>query len=91
MIQSRQSLHKSRREPVPFRLILLAVDLLSAVAVGAIRTHVSFHIGNVVEFGYVAVFLHVGACVFGHCREKVLDDFVWNKRVAEVEFCDVWL
>lgn len=72
--------------------VLLAVDLrLGNGAVGAVGAHVSLHVGDVVEFGYVAVFCHVRAFVLGHGGKEVVDDFVWDEGVAEVEFGDVWL
>jgi hypothetical protein len=66
--------------------ILSAIDLAVAFA-----AHVSFHIGDVVELGGVAVFLHVWAFVLRHGGDEVLDDFVGDERVAEVELCDIWL
>jgi hypothetical protein len=62
--------------------ILSAIDLTVTVTGGP--AHVSLHIGDVVEFGYVAVFLHVGALVRGHGGDEVFDDFVGDEGVAEV-------
>ena len=53
--------------------------------------HVALHVGDVVELGDVAVFLHVRAFVLGHAGDEVVDDFVGDEGVAEVELCDVWL
>jgi hypothetical protein len=88
-----QSLHKSGRKKLPLRQqrILLAVNLLNRTTIRSFLTHIPLHIGDVVEFGDVAVFLHVWAFVFGHGGEEVFDDFVWDERVAEVEFCYVGL
>lgn len=71
--------------------ILLAVDLCCAVAVAAIGTHVPLHVGDVVKLGYVAVFLHVWAFVLGHSGEEILNDFVGDKRMSQIELCDIWL
>jgi len=66
--------------------VLSTIDLAISVA-----AHVSLHVGDIVKFGYVAVVLHVWAFVFGHGGEQIVDDFVRDERVTEVEFCDVWL
>lgn len=55
--------------------ILSPIDL----AVPSVAAHVSLHIGDVVELGDVAVFLHVGSFVFRHGGDEVFDDFVGDK------------
>ena len=72
--------------------VLLAVDLrLGSGAVGAVGAHVPLHVCDVVEFGNVTVFCHIWAFVLGHGGEEVVDDFIGDEGVAEVEFGDVWL
>jgi hypothetical protein len=53
--------------------------------------HVALHVGDVVELCNVTVFLHIGAFVFGHRGDEIFNDFVGDKRMAEIHFCDVWL
>lgn len=55
---------------------LLAVDVGTVALVCA---HVSLHVGDVVKFGNVAVFLHIGALVLRHRRNEIIDDFIWNE------------
>jgi hypothetical protein len=69
--------------------ILSTIDL--AVVLSSFATHVSFHVRDVIELGCVAIFLHVGAFVLGHGGYEILDDFVGDKRMAEIEFRNVWL
>ena len=57
----------------------------------AAAAHVPLHVGDVVEFGHVAVFLHVGALVLGHAGDEVVDDLVRDERVTKVKFGDVGL
>lgn len=76
---------------VTVRRMLLAIGMLSATAVGVGSSHVPLHVGDVVEFGHVAVFLHVGALVLGHAGDEVVDDLVRDERVTKVKFGDVGL
>jgi hypothetical protein len=94
-IQIPQTLQKRRRQALlrwTLRRILLAINLLlHCLPIGAFGTHIPLHVGDVVEFGDIAILLHVWAFVFGHGGEQVFDDFVWDEGVAEVELCYVWL
>jgi hypothetical protein len=73
---------------------LLPVDLAIAARASTTTTstaHVAFHISDVIELGHVAVFLHIRAFVLGHTGDEVVDDFVRDEGVTEVEFGDIWL
>jgi hypothetical protein len=69
------------------RILSAAVDK----AIIGLAAHITLHVSDVVELCDVAVFLHVGAFVFGHRGDEIFDDFVGDKGMAEVHFCDVWL
>ena len=70
------------------RSILVAVDLARVVS---FPTHVSLHVGDVVVFRQVSIFLHVWALVCRHGGDKVIDDFIRNERVPQVELGDIGL
>jgi hypothetical protein len=83
-------LHKCRCQQLcSVPRILSAINL--AVVGALFAAHVALHVGDVVELGNVAVFLHIGAFVLGHRRDEVFNNFVGDERVAEIEFCDIWL
>jgi hypothetical protein len=83
-------LHKCRCQQLcSVPRILSAVDL--AVVDALFAAHVSLHVSDVVELGNVAVFLHVRTFVLGHRGDEVFDNFIGDERMAEIEFCDVWL
>lgn len=46
--------------------VLLAVHFFDNIAVCTVSAHVPLHVGNVVKFGNVAVFLHIWALVLRH-------------------------
>lgn len=73
------------------RRMLLAIGLPIAASVGVGSAHVTLHIGDVVEFGNVAILLHIWAPVLGHGGKKVVNDLVRDEGVSEIELCDVWL
>lgn len=70
--------HKRRRQKLSSKpRILSTIDL--AIAVAPVTAHVSLHVGDVVKFGNIAVFLHVWAFVLGHGGDEVFDDFVGDE------------
>ena len=76
---------------VTVRRMLLAIGMLHPTSIGVGSAHVPLHVGDVVEFGNIAIFLHVWALVLGHGGKKVVDDLVRDERMSEVELCDIWL
>jgi hypothetical protein len=85
--------HERRRiKPTPLpRILPSAINLHTRLPILRFPAHVPLHIRDVVKLGNVAILLHVRALVAWHGSDEVLDDFVWDERVAEVEFGDVWL
>lgn len=53
--------------------------------------HHGVHERDVVIFGDLAVLLRIGPVVFGHGHQQVINQFIWDQRVSQVQFRDVWL
>lgn len=53
--------------------------------------HHLLHEADVVVLGKLPVFQEVGTFVLRHCLDKMLDDFVRNKGVLQIQFCDIGL
>jgi hypothetical protein len=49
------------------------------------------HECNVVIRCEVAVFFESWTSVLRECFHELVDDFIWDERVAEVNFRDIWL
>ena len=64
-----QTLYKRWGEKNPMLEIgrvLLAVHFFDNIAVCTVSAHVPLHVGNVVKFGNIAVFLHIWTLVLRH-------------------------
>jgi hypothetical protein len=68
------------------RILLLITIFLSPFDV-----HHLLHKSDIVVFGDVPVFQKIWPLVLGHRVEKVLDEFVGDKRMSEIQLCDVGL
>lgn len=53
--------------------------------------HHLFHEADVVVLGKLSVFQEIRAFVLWHCLDKVLDNFVRNKGVSQIQFRDIGL
>jgi hypothetical protein len=49
------------------------------------------HEANVVVLGQIPVLEEIGAIMCRHRLNQVLNNLVWNKRVSEIQFCDIGL
>ena len=49
------------------------------------------HECNVVKRRQMAVFYEGWSIVWRQCFHELIDDFIWDERVTEVDFRDVWL
>jgi hypothetical protein len=83
--------HKCRCQELRSEPRILSAAIYLATTVPSVAAHVSLHVGDVVELGNIAIFLHVWPFMLRHGGEQVFNDFVGDERVAEVELCDIWL
>lgn len=77
------------------QLISIGGQLAYAATVVAVIIVVGFHQllheADVVVLRKISVFHKIGAIMLRHCLNKVLDNFVRNKGVPKVDFCNIGL
>lgn len=68
-----------------------ALSVAVGLSVAVLSAHVSLHVGYVVVFWYLTVFLQIGALVLRHSGDEIFNDFIGDEGMTEVELGNVGL
>ena len=82
---------QQRNKPLVYSREMQLVSVGGDGARPVILFHHFLHEADVVVLGKLSVFQEVGTFVLRHCLDKMLDNFVWNKGVSQIQFRDIGL